>query len=162
MSQQFEIKHTFNAPRELVFKAFTEVEHLKNWWGPKGWLFEVSKFDLRPEGIFQYSQKSPDGNIMWVKFVYIEINSPEKLVYTNCFTDENGNTIRAPFHDNWPLEILNTLSFTEHEGKTTLSMIVEPVSPTEEEVQTFEASHEIFQEGFGGTFNQLADYLSKK
>ncbi|MEH7521859.1 SRPBCC domain-containing protein [Bacillus sp. JJ1503] len=155
-----EITHTFNAPRELVFKAFTESEHLQNWWGPKGWTFEISKFELRQDGVFHYSQTSPDGNVMWVKFIYHEINAPEKLVYTSFFSDEIGNIVRAPFNNNWPLKISNTFTFTEFEGKTILTMIGTPVSPTEEEIKTYEEMQEIVHEGFSGTFVQLANYLS--
>lgn len=161
MSTQIKITHTFNAPRELVFKAFTESEHLKNWWGPKGWTFEVSKSDFRRGGVFHYSQKPADGNVMWVKFVYSEIIAPEKIVYTSFFSDEEGNTVRAPFNANWPMETLNTITFIEDEGKTTLTMIVVPVSPTEEEIKTFEDSKEMAQEGYTGTFDQLDEYLTK-
>ncbi len=161
MSAKIEITRTFNAPRELVFKAFTGSEHLRNWWGPKGWTFDFSKFELRQDGVFHYIQTSPDGNVMWVKFVYREINAPEKLVYTSFFSDEKGNIVRAPFNDKWPLEILNTFTFIEHEGKTTLTMIGTPVSPTEEEIKTFQESQEMVQKGFSGTFDQLADYLAR-
>ncbi|MCM3165909.1 SRPBCC domain-containing protein [Peribacillus frigoritolerans] len=86
---------------------------MQNWWGPKGWAFDISKFELRQEGVFHYSQTSPDGNVMWVKFVYHEVNAPDKLVYTSFFSDEMWNIVRAPFNDNWPLETLNTFTFTE-------------------------------------------------
>ncbi|WP_309487240.1 SRPBCC domain-containing protein [Bacillus sp. ISL-4] len=120
----------------------------------------MSKFELREDGVFHYSQTSPDGNVMWVKFVYQEVNAPEKLVYTSFFSDEKGNIVRAPFNDSWPLKILNTFTFTEHEGKAVLTMIGTPVSPTEEEMKTYEESQEMVQAGFSGTFVQLADYLS--
>jgi uncharacterized protein YndB with AHSA1/START domain len=161
MPTQIEITHIFNAPRELVFKAFTESEHLQNWWGPKGWTFDVSKSDIRPGGVFHYSQKPADGNVMWVKFEYGEIITPEKIIYTSIFSDEEGNTVRAPFNSSWPMETLNTITFIEDEGKTTLSIIVVPVSPTEEEIRTFEDSREMMQEGFTGTFDQLDEYLIK-
>lgn len=161
MSAKFEITRTFNAPRELVFKAFTESEHLEHWWGPKGWPFEIYKLDLRQDGILHYNQKSNDGNVMWVRFVYHEISALEKLVYTSSFSDEEGNIVRAPFDDNWPLETLNTLTFTELEGKTTLTLIMALVSPAEEEINTFEESKEMIQEGYAGTFDQLDEYLSK-
>jgi uncharacterized protein YndB with AHSA1/START domain len=161
MSIQTVITHTFNAPRELVFKAFTESEHLQNWWGPKGWTFKVSKFDFRPGGVLHYSQKPDDGDVMWVKFVYNEIIAPEKVVYTNFFSDEEGNIKRAPFDENWPLETLNTMTLVEDNRKTILTMIVAPVTPTEEEFKTIEASQDILKEGFSITFDQLDEYLTK-
>ncbi|WP_257347255.1 SRPBCC domain-containing protein [Pseudalkalibacillus decolorationis] len=136
-------------------------EHLQNWWGPKGWTFDVSKLDFRLGGVFHYSQEPANGDVMWVKFVYSEIITPEKLFYTSFFSDEEGNIVRAPFNSSWPMETLNTLTFIENEGKTTLTMIVVPVSSTEEEIRTLEASREMTQEGFTGTFDQLDEYLTK-
>ncbi|SHN30055.1 SRPBCC family protein [Gracilibacillus kekensis] len=161
MSAQIEITHTFSAPRELVFKAFTESEHLKNWWGPEGWTFEISKSDFRPGGVFHYSQKPADGPKMWVRFVYSEIIAPEKIIYTSAFSDEEGNIVRAPFDENWPLETLTTMEFMEDEEITTLTVTLVPVSPTEKERKVFEESKEMTKDGFKGTFNQLEDYLSK-
>ncbi|MDR6224081.1 SRPBCC domain-containing protein [Desmospora profundinema] len=155
------ITRTFDAPRKLVFKAFTESEHLQHWWGPKGWTLEISEFDFRPGGAFHYSQRSADGQKMWGKFVYREIGEPEKLIYTSSFSDEAGNTVRAPFSQTWPLEILNTLTFTEQEDKTILTMHMAPLSATEEERKTFEAMRPQVQQGFAGTLDQLAAYLSK-
>ena len=65
---------------------------------------------------FTTARRPADGNIMWVKFVYSEIIAPEKIVYTSFFSDEEGNTVRAPFDVNWPMETLNTITLTEDEG----------------------------------------------
>jgi uncharacterized protein YndB with AHSA1/START domain len=154
------ITRTFDAPRELVFKMFTESEHLKNWWGPKGFTMNVARLELRSGGVFHYSQKSPEGQEMWGKFVYREIVEPEKLVFTNSFSDEEGNTVRAPFNPTWPLEILNILTFAEHEGKTTITLRGGPLFATEKELKTFEAAHDMIRKGFAGTFDQLAEYLA--
>lgn len=161
MENQINITHTFDAPRELVFKAFTEAEHLKHWWGPKGWTFEVAEAEFRPGGIFHYSQKPDNGDIMWVKFVYSEIIAPEKIVYSSFFSDEERNTVRAPFHPQWPLETLNTITFVEENGKTIVTIVVEPVSPSEEELKTFNESMEMVKEGNAVTLQQLEDYLSE-
>ena len=96
----------------------------------KGWAFDISKFELRQDGVFLYSQTSPDGHVMWVKFIYHEVKAPEKLIYSSFFSDEKGNIVRAPFNENWPLETLNTFTFTENEGKTILTYIGTPVSTT--------------------------------
>jgi uncharacterized protein YndB with AHSA1/START domain len=85
------------------------------------------------------------------KFVYREIVEPEKLVFTDSFSDEASDTVRAPFSQTWPLEILNTWTFAEHEDKTTLTMRGVPLSATAEELKTFEAAHDMVQKGFDGT-----------
>jgi uncharacterized protein YndB with AHSA1/START domain len=161
MQTQIEITHTFHAPRERVFKAFTEPEHLQNWWGPKGWIFEVSKSNIRSGGVLLYSQKPADGDKMWIKFEYGEIIAPEKIVYTNFFSDDEGNTVRAPFHPNWPLATLNTITFIEEEGKTIVTMIVAPTTTTKEETRAIEDLKEMVREGHTGTLVQLEEYLTK-
>lgn len=160
MATQIKTTHIFNAPRNLVFQALTEPEHLKNWWLPKGWTMEVSRGDFRPGGVLHYSQTSPDGDVMWIKFVYSEINPPEKIVYSSFFSDEEANRIRAPFAPNWPMEILNTITLTEDEGKTTLTMTVVPFTPTMEEIKVFDDSKEWAEQGYSNTFVQLGEYLS--
>lgn len=156
-----EITRTFNAPRDLVFKAWTDLEHLKHWWGPKGSVINISKFDLQPGGIFHYSMQTPDGRQMWGKFVFREVAGPGKLVFVNSFSDLQGNTVRAPFNELFPLEILNIVTFTEQGGQTTLTLRGGPIQAAEEEVQFFHSMHPSMQQGFGGTFAQLDEYLAK-
>lgn len=155
------ITRIFDAPRDLVFKVWTESEQLKRWWGPKGFKLGVSRLDFHPGGVFHYSMQSPDGYEMWGKFVYREITPPEKIVFVNSFSDEEGNTVRVPFSPTWPLEVLNTLTLEEHDGKTTLTLRGGPTNATEDERKTFTGMHESMQQGFAGTFDQLVEYLAK-
>ena len=114
-----------------------------------------------PGGLFHYCMRSPDGHEMWGKFVYREIVAPERLVFVNSFSDKDGGTTRHPWSPTWPLEVLNTLTFTEHEGKTNVKLRGIPVNATEEERKTFEAGFASMHKGFTGTLDQLADYLAK-
>jgi uncharacterized protein YndB with AHSA1/START domain len=155
------ITRNFDAPRDLVFKVWSEAEHLKNWWGPKGFKLAVAKLDFRPGGVFHYNMQSPDGHKMWGKFVYHEIESPEKIVFVNSFSDPEGNIVRAPFSATFPLEIRNLLTFTETEGKTTITLRGGPINVTEEERSFYNGMFESMKQGFGGTFDQLDEYLAK-
>ncbi len=159
--REFVITRVFDAPRELVFKAWTESERLARWWGPKGFTWVSAKLDLRPGGVFHYCMRSPDGREMWGKFVYREILAPERIVFVNSFSDEEGNTVRAPFSSDWPLEVLNTLTLAEHEGRTMLTLRGYPINATESERKAFEAGYESMKQGFKGTLDQLAHYLAK-
>lgn len=148
---------------ELVFKVWTDPEHFGKWWGPQGYSLEVITMDVRPGGMFLGCQKSPDGNqAMWGKFVYQEVIVPEKLVFIQSFSDEEGNTIRAPFNANWPLEIMNIITLEENDGKTTLTMQGGPVNATPEELAAFDEMAPMVKQGFGGTFDQLAEYLESQ
>jgi uncharacterized protein YndB with AHSA1/START domain len=156
----FVFTRVLDAPRELIFKAWTEPEHLKEWWGPKGFAMVSLRLDLRPGGVFHYCMRAPNGSEMWGKFVYREIVAPERIGFVNSFSDEKGNLTRHPLSSSWPLEVLNILTFTEHSGKTTLSLQGRPFNATEEERTTFEAGFASMQQGFGGTLDQLAAYLA--
>ena len=158
----FHLARTFNAPRELVFKAWTEADHMLEWWGPVGMTMRIAKMEFRPGGVFHYSMTTPDGTEMWGKFVYREIAPYERLVFVNCFADAAGNPIRHPMAPTWPLEMLSTLVFHEHDGKTTLEMSAIPINATDEESAAFAAAHASMQQGWKGTLEQLEAYLAQR
>lgn len=158
-TNDFVITRVFNAPRKLIFDAFTQPKHLAHWWGPKGLALEVINLDLRPGGIFHYGMKSPEGHEMFGVFKYIEITSPEKIVFINAFADKAGNIIRAPFNPLWPLEVYNVWTLTEENGKTILTLKGRPHNASDEEQKMFDAGMPSMQQGFGGTFDQLEVYL---
>lgn len=163
MSCQYTLNiiRTFDTPIETLFSMWIDSVHLKQWWAPKGFTTDVASMEVRPNGMFLYKQTSSEGQEIWGKFVYQEIVEPDKLVFTNSFSDENGNTIRAPFFSSWPLEILNTLTFQEQEGKTTLNIQGIPVTRNEEELDTFKNNHEGIKQSFAETFDQLDTYLKE-
>jgi uncharacterized protein YndB with AHSA1/START domain len=154
------ITRVFDAPRELVWRVITEMEHLAHWWGPKGWQRRMISLDLRPGGVFHYSIQTRGGQETFGISVYREIVPPERLVFINSFADENGNIVRAPFNDDWPLEVLSTWTLTERDGKTTFTIRSVPHNATEAERKAFEAGFASVQAGFAGTFDLLADYLA--
>lgn len=159
-TRELVITRVLNAPRELVWKALTEAERLEHWWGPKGFTSRVHKLELRPGGIFLYSQRTPDGREMWGRWIYREIVAPERLVSVSSFTDEKGNQLPHPMIPNWPLEILGVSTFTERQGKTTMVVRMVPVNATESERKTFEDHLNWMEEGFDGTLEKLDKYLA--
>jgi uncharacterized protein YndB with AHSA1/START domain len=159
--EKFVTTRIFDAPREQVWKAWTEAERLGQWWGPKGFAMGVINFNLRPDGIFHYNMRTPDGHEMWGKFVYRDIAAPERIVFVSSFADAKGILTRCPFSSTWPLEVLNTLSLSKYEGGTALTLQGGPINATEEEHKTFEAGFESMKQGFSGTFDQLAEYLAR-
>src|SRR6202050_2943506 len=121
-SADFVISRVFDAPRELVWKAFTDPEHMKEWWGPKGSVIVASKMDFRVGGTYHGAMRDPSGRVMWAKFVYREIVAPERLVWVHSFSDEAGGLTRHPLSETWPLELLTTVSLEDApSGKTKLT-----------------------------------------
>ena len=89
----FMAERVFDAPRERVFAAFSQSEHLKQWWGPKRWTLPVSKMDFRAGGSWHYCMKGPEGEESWGKALYHEVVAPERIVYTDYFSDADGNVV---------------------------------------------------------------------
>lgn len=159
--KEFVITRTFAAPRELVWKVWTQVEHLQQWFGPKGFTTPVAKLDFRPGGMFHYCMQSSDRNKMWGRFVYREIVPPERIVWVNSFSDEAGGLVRPPFSEVWPREMLTVATFSEHAGRTTVTLRWTALNATDEEQKTFDSSHDSMNQGWTGTFDQLTTYLTK-
>lgn len=158
--KDFVVTRTFDAPRDLVWKAWSEPERLAQWWGPKNCPIRISACEFRPGGLFLYSMTMGDAT-WWGRFVYREIEKPARLIFVNSFSNEKGDITRAPFSATWPLEILNHLTLSEQGDKTVLVLRGSPINPTDEESATFEGMFASLQQGFGGTFDQLEDYLAK-
>lgn len=161
-SADFVITRVFDAPRALVWKAFTDPEHMKQWWGPKGSTVLVSKMDLRVGGAYLGSLRDSAGNVLWGKFVYREIVPPERLVWEHSFSDENGGLTRHPLAPTWPLKLLTTVTFKEPgPGQTEVTLRWSPLDAMAAEQATFDGAHDSMRGGWGGSFDQLAAHLAK-
>jgi uncharacterized protein YndB with AHSA1/START domain len=157
----FEITRIFDAPRAQVWKAWTEAERLKRWWGPKGFTVHTCKVDLRQGGTFLYGMKSPDGADIWGKFIYRKIEAPARLEFIVSFSDPKGGVTRHPSSPRWPLEILSVVSFDEQGGKTKVTVQWTPHNATDEERKTFGEGRDSMKQGWTGTFDQFAGYLKQ-
>jgi len=98
---------------------------------------------------------------MWGKFTYLEIVAPEKIVFVNSFADPEGHIVRAPFGDAVPLEIRNAVTLSESDGRTAITLRSAPINATEEEISFFKGMFESMTQGYGGTFDQLAERLAQ-
>lgn len=156
------ITRVFDAPRDVVFAAWTEADQLAEWWGPKGFTWVSGTLDLRPGGAFHYCMKSPAGDEMWGKFVYDEVVPPERLVFRNGFSNEAGEIVRAPFSSTFPMQFRNVLTFEANGDTTTLVMRGAPYEATEAEREAFVKMIPSMEAGFGGTMSQLDEYLARR
>jgi uncharacterized protein YndB with AHSA1/START domain len=119
------IERVLDAPREQVWKAWTDPEEVKKWWGPKNFTAPTIKTDLREGGTYLWSMRSPDGQDFWSTGTYREIVPMERIVVTDSFADENGNVVPASHYgmpDDFPLETEVTVTFEELDGKTKLTL----------------------------------------
>jgi uncharacterized protein YndB with AHSA1/START domain len=160
-ARDFAITREFNVPRELMFKIWTQTEHLNQWFGPKGVTIVSPKNDLRPGGVFHYGMRTDDGTVMWGKRIYLEIVPPERLVFIVSFSDEQGGVTRHPVSVDWPLETSSTVTFAEHEGKTAVTIQWAPHNASESERKAFDDGRNEMKRGWTGTLDQLNAYLTR-
>lgn len=140
----------FMAPHELVFAAYTDPDHIKNWWGPIGWQTTTYQMDVRPGGIWHYCMRSEEGQEAWGKSVYQIVDEPKLLVYTDIFSDENGN-------DSEELPAMKiTVEFVEEENGTRI--ISRTLFDSMESLNQVKEMGAV--EGMTQTFDRLEDYLN--
>jgi uncharacterized protein YndB with AHSA1/START domain len=111
--RELTITRIFDAPREVVFKAWTKVERLKRWWGPKNFTNPVCEIDVRQGGAMRIHMRGPDGTVYPMTGVFHEIAEPERLVFTASALDAKGTPL---------FEQLTTVTFEDHDGKTKLTV----------------------------------------
>lgn len=158
---EFVISRVFEAPRELVFKCFTDPERMQHWWGPRGSKIIAATMDLRVGGTYHGAMRDPSGRVMWAKFVYREVVPPERLAWIHSFSDEAGGLTRHPLSPTWPLQLLSTITFeAQPRDKTKVTIRWSPINATPEEQKTFDVGHASMQQGWNGTLDQLAAYLA--
>jgi uncharacterized protein YndB with AHSA1/START domain len=132
-----------NAPRRLVWDAWTKPEHLPHWMlGPAGWTMPVCEIDLRPGGTWHFVWRKSDGSELEMRGAYKEIAPPERLVSTESWGAD------------WP-ETLNTLILTEKDGKTTISQTVLYPSKDARDAATKTG----MKDGVSESYDRLAEYL---
>ena len=147
------ITRIFNAPRELVFKAWTQAEHIAQWWGPKGFTTRVIEMDLRPGGQLRYVMIAPDGTEYPGKGVFREIVPPERIVTSDEFDEGFEQLINAEL----PQEMMMTAIFEEVDNKTKLTLMIVHQSADER------CKHEQMGvvAGWNSSFDCLDEFLAK-
>jgi uncharacterized protein YndB with AHSA1/START domain len=159
MSSVFTISQTFPVSRDTMWAAWTDENRWKFWFGPKGGTITHVKMDLRVGGMTHYCMNYAETE-MWGKAVYREIEVPNRLVWVNSFSDKDGGTTRHPMSPNWPLEMLTTVTFSDDNNGTKVTVKWEPINASADEQKTFDENHTSMNEGWSGTFERLTDYLT--
>src|SRR5688572_15941050 len=127
MTDELIINRVFDAPVEVVWRAWTEPDQAKKWWGPKNFTAPTIQIDFRVGGKYLFCMRGagPDGKVQdfWSTGAYKEIVPNRKLVMTDSFADAEGNVVPASYYGmsgDFPLELEITITFQEDNGKTTM------------------------------------------
>lgn len=156
------LTRVLEAPWDLVWKVWTDADHLAKWWGPAGFDMKVSHLDLRSGGSFHYAMTPPGASTpMWGLFQYDEVVPTHRLVWRSSFSDATGAMTRNPWNPVWPLEIRNVLTLEAQGTRTVLTLRGSPWNATPEEEKAFAENKKNVSQGFAGTFAQLEAYLAE-
>ena len=119
------ITRIFGAPRDRVWKAWTDPRELVKWWGPKDYTSPVCRIDLRVGGKYLFSMRSPEGRVFWSTGEYREIVDQERIVYSDSFSNENGDVVPATFYgmnEDFPLCMHVVATFAKSKGSTVMAL----------------------------------------
>jgi uncharacterized protein YndB with AHSA1/START domain len=161
--EQFVITRTFDAPLELMFEMWTNPEHFSQWLPPTGFKMQFIRSDIQPGGSTFYFMTGPGDVKMYGRAEYLEIERPERIVYTQQFCDENEKVSRHPMAPTWPETMLTTVRLTaEGADRTRVTVTWELLGAiTREELETFIKSRGGMTQGWTGSFDKLDELLSK-
>jgi uncharacterized protein YndB with AHSA1/START domain len=143
------LTRTIDAPRELVWAAWTDPKHVAQWWGPKGFTNPVCELDVRPGGTIRIDMRAPDGTVYPMTGIYQSIDMPERLVFTSAALDEAGKPL---------FEVLNTVTFAAQGGKTKLTVQAKVVKSTAKAAPYLDG----MEEGWKQTIERLAAHVGKE
>jgi uncharacterized protein YndB with AHSA1/START domain len=156
----FRIERVFDAPRERVWKAWTDPEQIKQWFGPKGCTIPNLTVDLHPDGASVYDIEF-EGSTIRGQWEYLEIKELERIVALVSFLDADGNKICHPMMLNWPMDVHSVVTFTALGDKTKITVEWTAHNASTIEREVFEKGAPSMQQGWSGSFEQLKAFLSK-
>ena len=157
----FVINRSFDAPLERVFEAWTDARQVARWTPPTGFTMEFLRAEIHAGGSSFYRMSNGAGLTMYGRAKYLEIRRPDRLVYTQEFTDEKEQPARHPFAPTWPAAMLTTVTLTaEGPEQTRVTIQWEPHGETTAaELATFLAGRAGMTQGWNGSFEKLTAML---
>ncbi len=155
----YELERTFDAPRSLVWRTWTEPKLLATWYGPNVETI-IHKLDVKPGGLWLNEMKWGE-NSHYQRAEYVEVDEPEKLVCLMSNTDADWNTIPNPMMADWPLKLLTTVTFTEASGGTDMRLTWVPHEASDAEIQCFAAAMAGADKGWAAGMELLEKLLGE-
>jgi len=153
------LERVFDAPRELVWRTWTEPELLARWYGPNVETI-VHRLDVKPGGLWLNEMRWGDrANFEQVE--YTEVMPPERLVWLHSVADADWNVVSNPMMPDWPRVLLTTVTFEEEDGRTKMRLTWVPHGASEAEIACFAAAMEGLDKGWGAGMKLLEELLAE-
>lgn len=153
------LDRVFDAPRELVWRAWTDPDILHRWYGPNIETI-IHKFDLKPGGSWLNEMKM-GGNSDFSKMVFQEVTQPERLVWHHSSSDSDWNVIANPMMADWPRVLLTTVTFEDMGDKTNVRFSQVPIEATDAEIACFAEAMAGMGGGWGSGFAIMDGLLAE-
>jgi len=146
--EELVLTRTFDAPRDLVWKAWTDPAHVSQWWGPTGFTNPRCEWEAHPGGKIHIDMRAPDGVVYPMSGVMKEVSAPERLVFVSSALDENGKSM---------FDVLTTATFVEQSGKTTLTLKLQVLTTTARAPQYLKG----MEMGWKMSLDRLAEHVAR-
>lgn len=157
---EYVLDRVFDAPRELVWRAWTDPEILHRWYGP-GAETTIHEFELEPGGSW-LNEMAWGENSMFQKIVFQEVTQPERLVWRHhSFTDADWNDIPNPRMADWPRLLLTTVTFEERGDRTAVRLSQVPMEASEAEIACFAQAMAGMDKGWGAGYAVIDEILAE-
>ncbi len=153
------LEREFDAPRELVWKTWTDPELLPRWYGPRVETI-VHRLEVKPGGLWLLEMQM-GGNSNYQRVEYTEVTPPERLVWLHSNSDADWNIISSPMMADWPRVLLTTVTFEEDGGQTKMRLTWVPHEASEVEIAGFAAAMDGMDKGWGAGMELLAELLAE-
>lgn len=158
----FKISYEFGASAQKVFEMWSNPELLSRWLGPEGAEMKFISADVREGGTSRWTMTTPDGLTKFGQIHFTIIRPNTLLIYTQNFCDKDGNFTKAPFSDSYPDYLKTSITFSESDNKTTVTVKWEITgTATDQEKETFASMKEIMKSGWTASFVKLENLLKE-
>lgn len=156
---EYQLDRLFNAPRDLVWQAWTDPELLARWYGPNIETV-IHEFDLRPGGLWLNEMKWGDkSNFQKVEF--LQVDEPDRMVWNHCSADADWNIAASPMMPDWPRILLTTVDFSDAGDQTKVRLHQVPVDATEAEIACFARMKDGMSKGWGSGYEIIDTILAE-
>lgn len=156
---EYVLERVFDAPRDMVWRAWTDPELLARWYGP-GVETIIHKFDLKPGGEWRNEMKWGEKSDR-SKMLFQEVVPEEKMVWHHCSTDSEWNVTSNPMMPNWPRKLLTTVTFEDNGGKTNVRLTQVPMDASDAEIACFAEMMSGMDNGWGSGYKIMDEIFAE-
>ncbi|MCM8556901.1 SRPBCC family protein [Sphingomicrobium sediminis] len=156
----FTIVRTFDADRETVFDAWADPDKMEQWSGPPGAKLTRLSGDIVEGSLMHTRSDHPDMGTTYTLAKWTRIDRPGHIAWEQSFADAEGRKVTPHFFPAWPLTLLTEVDFRDTDGGTEITLKWTPIEASAEAIAVFVEAMGSMEQGWGGSFDKLAEFLA--